>query len=67
MLPDEQASPEQIAILRRMTPAQRWRAAYRLYWTARRHKAAFIRHQHPDWLEDRVKEEVRRIFSHART
>ncbi len=67
MLPDEQASPEQIAIFRRMTPEQRWRAANRLYWTARRHKAAYLRSLHPDWSEDRVDDEVRRIFLHART
>jgi hypothetical protein len=67
MLPDEQASPEQIAILRRMTPEQRWRAAHRLYWTMRRHKTAFIRSQHPEWPESRVAAEVRDLFCHART
>lgn len=67
MLAEEQASPEQIAIFRRMTPEQRWRAAHRLYWTCRRHKAAFLRSQHPDWTEPRVEDEVRRIFQNART
>ena len=67
MLPDEQTSPEQIAVFRRMTPDQRWRAAHRLYWTMRRHKAAFLHSQHPDWPEQRVAAEVREIFSHART
>ena len=67
MLPDEQASPEQIAVFRRMTPEQRWQAAHRLYWTMRRHKAAFLRSLHPDWPEQRVAAEVREIFSHART
>lgn len=67
MLADEQASPEQIAILRRMTPEQRWRAAHRLYWTCRRHKAAFLRSQHPDWPQPQVEDEVRRIFQNART
>ena len=66
-LPDEQTSPEQIAVFRRMTPEQRWGAAHRLYWTARRHKTAFIQSQHPDWPEERVAAEVREIFSHART
>jgi hypothetical protein len=64
---DEQPSPEQIALLRRMTPAQRWRTAHRLYWTARRHKAAFLRAQHPNWSEDQVQEETRRVFLYART
>jgi hypothetical protein len=67
MLADEKASPEQIEIFRRMTPEQRWRAAHRLYWTMRRHKAAFLRSQHPEWPEQKVDDEVRRIFSHART
>jgi hypothetical protein len=67
MLADEQTSPEQFAIFRRMTPEQRWRAANRLYWTCRRHKAAFLQSQHPDWPEQQVADEVRRIFSHART
>jgi len=67
MLVDEQASPEQIEVLRPMTPEQRWHAAHRLYWTARRHKAAFLRSQHPDWSEQRVEGEVRRVFSSART
>ena len=50
-----------------MTPEQRWRAAQRLYWTIRRHKAAFLQSLHPDWSEQRVAAEVREIFSHART
>jgi hypothetical protein len=67
MLADEQTSPEQFAIFRRMTPEQRWRTANRLYWTCRRHKTAFLASQHPDWPERQVADEVRRIFSHART
>jgi hypothetical protein len=67
VLPDEQTSPEQFEVLRRMTPQQRWRVAHGLYWAARRHKTAFIRHQHPEWSAQQVEEEVRRIFLHART
>jgi hypothetical protein len=67
MLPDEQPSPEQIEIFRRMTPEQRWRAAHRLYWTMRRHKSAFLHSQHPDWSAQRLKVEVRNIFLHARS
>ncbi|MGA9453641.1 MAG: hypothetical protein WBW41_20120 [Verrucomicrobiia bacterium] len=67
MLPDEKTSPEQVAVFRRMTPEQRWRAAHRLYWTMRRHKAAFLHSQHPEWPAERVAAEVREIFSHART
>lgn len=67
MLPDEQASLEQVEILRRMTPEQRWQAARRLYWTVRRHKTAFLQSQHPDWSAEQVEAEVRRIFLHAGT
>jgi hypothetical protein len=65
MLPDEGPSAEQIEVLRRMTPEQRWRTAHRLYWTARRYKAAYIRSQHPDWPESTVEAKVREIFSNV--
>lgn len=64
---DEKPSAEQIALLRRMTPEERWQAAHRLYWTMRRHKTAFVRSEHPDWPETRVEATVREAFSHART
>lgn len=67
MLADEQTSPEQFAIYRRMTPEQRWRAAHRLYWTCRRHKAAFLRSLHPEWTEEKIEDEVRSVFLNART
>jgi hypothetical protein len=67
MLTDEQTSPEQFAVLRAMTGARRLRLAEQLYWSARKMKAAGLRRQHPDWPEPRVEEELRRIFSHART
>ena len=67
MLPDEQPSAKQIEILRKMSPERRWRAAHQLYWTVRRHKTAFLRGQHPDWSEERLKDEVRRIFLNARS
>ena len=67
MLTDEQTSPEQIAALRAMTGARRLRLAERLYWSARKMKAAGLRSQHPEWPEQRLNDEVRQIFSHART
>ncbi|MGH7990364.1 MAG: hypothetical protein ACREDS_09285 [Limisphaerales bacterium] len=67
MLTDEQTSPEQFAIYRRMTPERRLALAEQLYWSARKMKAAGLRHQHPDWPEQRLNDEVRQIFSHART
>ena len=67
MLPDEQPSLEQIEIYRRMTPERRLALAEQLSWSARRMKAAWLRHQHPDWPEDQLNAEVTRIFRHART
>ena len=67
MLPDEQTSPEQVEILRAISGEQRLRLAERLYWSARKMKAAGLRAQHPDWPEERVGAEVRRIFLDART
>jgi hypothetical protein len=58
---------EQLDALRRLTPAERYRASRALYWTLRRHKAAFLRSLHPDWDDERIEAEVRRIFLHART
>ena len=48
MLPDEQSTPEQIAIYRQMTPERRLSLAEQLYWTAREIKAAWLRAQHTD-------------------
>ena len=67
MLPDEQPSPEQIKVLRAMPGEQRLRVAERLYWSARKMKFAGLRAQHPDWPEEQVFAEVRRIFLHARS
>jgi len=47
-----------------VTDARRLRLAERLYWSARKLKAAGLRHQHTDWPDACVNEEVRRIFRH---
>lgn len=65
MLADEQTSPEQFAILRKMSGQRRLQLAEEMFWFARRLKAAGIRHQHPDWSEEEVIAEVNRIFLHA--
>ena len=67
MLPDEQASPEQIAALRAVPGEKKLRLAEQLYWSARKMKAAGLRAQHPEWTEEQVIEQVRQIFLHART
>ena len=67
MLLDEQPGSEQVHVLRAMSGQERWRVAERLFWSARKLKAAGLRAQHPDWPETRVQADVRRIFSNARS
>ena len=66
VLPDEQPDPVQLAVLRRMTPGQRWEVARNLYWSARRLKAAFVRSEHPEWSDAEVEDQVRRVFLYGR-
>ena len=64
--PDDDPSPEQIEIYRRMPGTRRLQLAEQMFWTARRLKTAGVRHQHPDWPEEKVIAEVNRIFLHVR-
>ncbi len=67
MLSDEQASPKQIEILRAMTGEKRLQLAEKLYWSARRMKIAGLRAQHPEWSQEQLEAETRRVFLYART
>jgi hypothetical protein len=67
MLPDEQATPEQIAALQQLSGGRRLQLAEQLYWFARKLKFAGLRSQHPDWSDEQIYQEVRRIFVHARS
>jgi len=60
-------SPEYLAALRRMSGAEKLRAAFDLYTTARKVKAARLRQLHPDWTEEEVQRRVKEIFLHAVT
>ena len=60
-------TPEELRILRAMTPAQKLAAAEQLYWSARALKAVALRAQHPDWSEEDIRREVREIFLYGRT
>lgn len=60
-------NPEVQRVLQAMTPAQKLRAAERLYWSARQLKAAALRAEHPDWTEEAIRGTVREIFLHARS
>jgi len=66
-LTDNDPSPMQITLLRAMSGQQRLKLAEALYWEARKLKAAGVRHQHPDWPEEKVISEVNRIFLNARS
>ena len=48
-----------------MSGQQRLKIAEQLYWSARKLKTAGVRHQHPDWPEEKVISEVNQIFLHA--
>ncbi len=58
-------TPEYVATLRRMTGQEKLRAAFALYWSARKLKAAGLRAQHPEWSEEQVAQKVKEIFLHA--
>jgi hypothetical protein len=63
----EQPNPLQYEIYRRMTPERRLAISEQLYWSAREMKSAWLRQQHPEWSEPRIKEEVTRLFRNAST
>jgi len=57
---------EERKILQAMSPAQKLRAAERLYYSARQLKEAALRAQHPDWTDEAIRKAVRDIFLYAR-
>lgn len=58
---------EALRIIRKLTPAQKLKAAQLLYDSARRLKAAALRALHPEWTETDVKRAVREAFLYGRT
>ena len=54
-------------ILKAMTPQQKLKIAFDMRRTAMGLKTAWLKQIHPDWTEDEVQDEVRRIFLNART
>lgn len=49
-----------------MTPEQKVRVAFRLYWSARRLKEASIRTFHPELTDDEIRRRVNESFLNAR-
>ncbi|MEO8840144.1 MAG: hypothetical protein ABI591_28955 [Kofleriaceae bacterium] len=64
---DDRPSPQQVAIYRAMTPAERLRQSYALYWAARRLRTAQERSLHPDWSDVQIAAHVRKVFLRAST
>ncbi len=62
---DAQAEERYLAIMRRMTPEQKWAAAFELWELAVEAARAGVRAQHPDWTEARVRAEVARRIIEA--
>ncbi len=50
-----------------MTPEQKLRVAFDLYYSAKQIKAAGLKRQHPDWSIKKINQKVREIFLYART
>ena len=67
MLPDEQPSPEQIAAYRRMSPGEKLEIPQQMYWTAWKLKATGVSQEYPEWSEDQITAEVRRILLDAQS
>lgn len=57
--------PEQVKIYQKMPMAKKLSLAGSLMISARKLKAQMLKMQHPDWTDDHIKAEVRRIFLYA--
>lgn len=62
---DPRLAAHETAILRAMTPEAKLQVSQQLRDAAWWLKAAWIRHQHPEWSEARVEEVVRGLFRDA--
>ena len=55
--------PEQIKILKTLSPNEKLKLAENLYTSAKTLKGSAIRQQHPHWSEEKIAEKVKEIFS----
>ncbi len=58
---------EQVKIISKMTPEEKFKIATDMYWTARGLKTAWLKQLHPDWSDEEVEKVVREIFLCARS
>jgi hypothetical protein len=61
----EELRPEQIKVLRKMTPAQRLKIALEFPEEIRQLKAAALRAQHPQWAEKQIAQALREFVRHG--
>jgi hypothetical protein len=52
-------------IYRKMSGEDKLELTCSLYWSARALKVAALRERYPDWSEERILKEVRKIFLYA--
>jgi hypothetical protein len=62
---DEEAERAYWKILNRMTPAEKLTAFHRLYWTARKLKAAGLQMEFPNMSDDEIEKKVKEAFLYA--
>ena len=58
-------TPEQIQIFKAMAPADKLKVGLNFCHAARALKSQALKSQHPDWSEEKVQEQVRKIFLYA--
>jgi hypothetical protein len=56
------ARREQIEAIRRLSPSERLRTAFTMSEQARQLSLAGIRRRHPEWTDEQVKRELRRLM-----
>jgi len=54
-------TPGYIAQLQKMSGQLKLKTAIAMYWSARKLKAAGLRHLHPDWTEGQVQQKVKEL------
>jgi hypothetical protein len=54
-------------ILSKMTPTEKIRLALMLYYSAWELKTGWLKQIHNDWSDNQIEQEVKRIFSNARS
>jgi hypothetical protein len=59
--------PEQKKSFQAMASEKKLQLALDLYYSAKKLKAAGLKHQHPEWPVDAIRQKVKDIFMYART